>query len=502
MDHVAKKVLESDLAGSERYDYISTFFTIDHQHHVDPNPENLVRRMARLDRRIGRILQAVERSKRRDHTLVVLISDHGSEYLPGAINVTFPLTRAMRTRLFGGHTVGTVMAENAVHALTTPVQGIDFARVYEGPYSPYNQGPGAEKGYTTAFVDNFGNARAEIHLRNNDLNRLHLLLQARYRKLDEQHRVRLRKLLRAALAEVWEWLEPELAAYRDYSQGVRAWLPELKRRADSYWRDVAARLGSENERDTAQLRRLDRLSDGNGTPTVLGLILLLRKDRAQAAPDWRSVITLFIYMAFFSFAYLSLAVGTGALVLFGCVQLTMFIVALKSGENFSAISWAGLALAMAGLIYLVSPGLTAPNPLGAGLMAIAGIAWGLYSLIGRSATDPVRATAYNFIYSVPLVIVTSLIFIADLQVSMRGASLAAASGAIASSIGYVIWYAALRGLRATSAATVQLSAPVIAAIGGVILLSEEVTPRLLFASAATLGGIALVLGQRADKGSN
>ena len=260
VDHVAKKVLESDLAGSERYDYISTFFTIDHQHHVDPNPENLVRRMARLDRRIGRILQAVERSKRRDHTLVVLISDHGSEYLPGAINVTFPLTRAMRTRLFGGHTVGTVMAENAVHALTTPVQGIDFARVYEGPYSPYNQGPGAEKGYTTAFVDNFGNARAEIHLRNNDLNRLHLLLQARYRKLDEQHRVRLRKLLRAALAEVWEWLEPELAAYRDYSQGVRAWLPELKRRADSYWRDVAARLGSENERDTAQLRRLDRLA--------------------------------------------------------------------------------------------------------------------------------------------------------------------------------------------------------------------------------------------------
>ena len=235
---------------------------------------------------------------------------------------------------------------------------------------------------------------------------------------------------------------------------------------------------------------------------VLGLILLLRKDRAQAAPDWRSVITLFIYMAFFSFAYLSLPAGTGALVLFGCVQLTMFIVALKSGENFSAISWAGLALAMAGLIYLVSPGLTAPNPLGAGLMAIAGIAWGLYSLIGRSATDPVRATAYNFIYSVPLVIVTSLIFIADFQVSMRGASLAAASGAIASGIGYVIWYVALRGLRATSAATVQLSAPVIAAIGGVILLSEEVTPRLLFASAATLGGIALVLGQRADKGSN
>ncbi len=230
---------------------------------------------------------------------------------------------------------------------------------------------------------------------------------------------------------------------------------------------------------------------------VLGLILLSRKDRVQATPDWRSVITLFIYMAFFSFAYLSLAAGTGALVLFGCVQLTMFIVALKSGESFSAISWAGLVLAVAGLVYLVSPGVTAPDPLGAALMVMAGIAWGFYSLLGRAAADPVEATAWNFIYSVPLVIVTSLFFMRDFQVSMTGATLAVASGAIASGIGYVIWYAALRGLRATTAATVQLSAPVIAAFGGVILLSEQVTLRLVLASAVTLGGVALVLGQRA-----
>jgi drug/metabolite transporter (DMT)-like permease len=235
---------------------------------------------------------------------------------------------------------------------------------------------------------------------------------------------------------------------------------------------------------------------------VLGLILLSRNDRAHAAPGWRSVITLFIYMAFFSFAYLSLAAGTGALVLFGAVQLTMFTVALRAGEKFAYLSWFGLALAIAGLVYLVSPGLTAPDPLGAALMAIAGIAWGLYSLLGRAAADPIDATAWNFIYSVPLVIVTSLFFMSDFEVSMMGAALAITSGAIASGIGYVIWYAALRGLRTTTAATVQLSAPIIAAFGGVILLSEDVTLRLLLASAATLGGVALVLSQRADMGSN
>ncbi len=130
-------------------------------------------------------------------------------------------------------------------------------------------------------------------------------------------------------------------------------------------------------------------------------------------------------------------------------------------------------------------------------MVMAGVAWGFYSLLGRAAADPVEATAWNFIYSVPLVIVTSLFFMGDFEVSMTGVALAVASGAIASEIGYVIWYTALRGLRATTAATVQLSAPVIAAFGGVILLSEQVTLRLVLASAVTLGGVALVLGQRA-----
>jgi drug/metabolite transporter (DMT)-like permease len=229
---------------------------------------------------------------------------------------------------------------------------------------------------------------------------------------------------------------------------------------------------------------------------ILGVLLVLRPRERTARPNWKSVVTLYLYMVFFSFAYLSLSAGTGALVLFGAVQLTMFIVALRSGEYFSKISWVGLLLAIAGLVYLVSPGVTAPDPFGAALMAVAGVSWGFYSLVGRSASDPVEATAHNFIYSVPLVVATSVVFIGRFEVSAGGIAYAIGSGAIASGIGYVIWYAALRRLRATSAATVQLSVPVIAAIGGALLMSEAVTARLVIASIATLGGVALVLLQR------
>jgi drug/metabolite transporter (DMT)-like permease len=208
---------------------------------------------------------------------------------------------------------------------------------------------------------------------------------------------------------------------------------------------------------------------------------------------------LFVYMAFFSFAYLSLSAGTGALILFGAVQLTMFIVALRGGEYFPLLSWMGLTLAVLGLVYLVSPGLTAPDPLGAVLMAIAGIAWGFYSLLGRSAADPLEATAKNFICCVPLVLMINLYFFGRFSGTPTGMALAIASGAVTSGIGYVVWYAALPGLTATRAATVQLSVPVIAALGGVILLSEDITPRLLLAAVATLGGVAIVLAQRAVK---
>jgi len=234
---------------------------------------------------------------------------------------------------------------------------------------------------------------------------------------------------------------------------------------------------------------------------TLGIILLARNRGAfpRLAPDWRSVAALCAYMLGFSFAYLSLTAGTGALILFGCVQLTMFIVSMRGGETFSALSWGGLAIAFAGLIYLVSPGLSAPDPLGAVLMGAAGVAWGFYSLIGRGAKDPLVATATNFVFSAPVVVGASIIAFMQMHLSQTGLVLAVASGAIASGCGYVIWYAALRGLTGTRAAVVQLAVPVIAAIAGVVFLSEHVTVRLVIASAATLGGVALVLAQRAAR---
>lgn len=232
---------------------------------------------------------------------------------------------------------------------------------------------------------------------------------------------------------------------------------------------------------------------------TLVLILLIRGHRTKLAPDWPGVAALFGYMVCFSFAYLSLTAGTGALLLFGAVQMTMFIYAIRGGERFSAIAWAGLCAAFAGLIYLVAPGVTAPDPAGAVLMVTAGIAWGAYSLIGRSADRPLLATSANFLYSVPPAILLSLLFIGSADVSMNGALLAVASGALASGLGYAIWYAALPGLTAGRAATVQLSVPVIAAIGGVLLLSEEITLRLLVASSLTIGGIWLVLKSRNAK---
>jgi drug/metabolite transporter (DMT)-like permease len=233
---------------------------------------------------------------------------------------------------------------------------------------------------------------------------------------------------------------------------------------------------------------------------VLTLLVLPQwKREGRNKTDWRAVAMLFGYVACFSFAYLSLGAGTGALILFGAVQLTMFVVSLRAGEHFSSLSWLGLAVAVGGFVYLVAPGLTAPDPFGAALMTIAGIAWGFYSLLGRGAADPLQSSANNFIGTIPLVAGVSIAFIGNFHITPSGALLAIASGAIASGLGYVIWYAALRGLTGTRAATVQLSVPIIAAFGGVALLSEQITPRLLIASAATLGGVWIVLSQRARR---
>jgi drug/metabolite transporter (DMT)-like permease len=229
---------------------------------------------------------------------------------------------------------------------------------------------------------------------------------------------------------------------------------------------------------------------------LLWLIVRWRHKPTTARKDWLAATMLWAYVAGFSFAYITLPAGSGALILFGAVQLTMFVAGLRAGERFTPAAWAGFALAVGGLLYLVSPGLTAPPLTGTLLMATAGIAWGVYSLRGRGAGEPVAATAGNFQRAAPLALVLSLVFASQFNVSRSGALLAIASGAITSGLGYVIWYAALPRLSALRAATVQLSVPPLAALGGVWLLSETLTPRLLLSSAAILGGIALVLASR------
>jgi drug/metabolite transporter (DMT)-like permease len=206
-----------------------------------------------------------------------------------------------------------------------------------------------------------------------------------------------------------------------------------------------------------------------------------------------SATALFFYAAAFSFAYLSLEAGMGALILFACVQVTMIGWALFRGERPGVIAWAGLVIAMGAFVWLVSPGLQAPDPVGAALMVIAGIAWAVYSLMGRGATDPLAATAGNFLISVPITLGFWLLLKGGASLTTYGLLLALASGIISSAIGYAIWYTALAGLSRSQAGIVQLSVPVIAAAGGVLFLSEPITLRLAIASLLILGGIAMVI---------
>lgn len=230
---------------------------------------------------------------------------------------------------------------------------------------------------------------------------------------------------------------------------------------------------------------------------VLGLLVGLRAPRALPAGSWTSATALFAYAIAFSYAYVGLSAGTGALILFGAVQASMLGWALLRGERFSALQMLGFAVAIAGLIGLLLPGLSAP-PLGAALlMLLAGVAWGVYSLRGRGAGDPTAVTAGNFLRAVPMVMVASalaLMLVPDaVRFDASGSLYAIASGALTSGLGYAIWYRALPQLRASTAATVQLSVPVITAVAGVVLLSEPLSLRLVLASVAVLGGVALVV---------
>jgi len=233
---------------------------------------------------------------------------------------------------------------------------------------------------------------------------------------------------------------------------------------------------------------------------ALVLVLLAQGRRREIffgqRGSWRSAAMLFIYAAAFSFAYRNLSAGTGALILFASVQLTMLLFAIFSGERPGAAEWFGLALAFGGLVYLVLPGLSSPPALNAGLMTIGGIAWGVYSLRGRGASDALGVTAGNFLRTVPFAFIATIVTLGNGHATQRGVILAMLSGAITSGIGYAIWYAALCGLTSTRAALVQLSVPVIAALGGVTLLQEKVTTRLVIASLLVLSGIALAVCTR------
>jgi len=221
-----------------------------------------------------------------------------------------------------------------------------------------------------------------------------------------------------------------------------------------------------------------------------------RSNRAKQVRSWTSAAMLFLYAVSFSFAYLTLDAGTGALILFGAVQATMILAGFFEGHRPRALEWVGLIGAFGGLVYLVSPGVSAPAPLGSALMALAGAAWGIYSLRGRASTNPVAATTANFVRAVPFALVASLAVLPDFHITSRGAWLAIASGAVASGMGYVVWYAALTDLTTTRAAVVQLSVPVLAAVGGVLFLSEAVTYRLVISSIVILGGVALAIWGR------
>jgi drug/metabolite transporter (DMT)-like permease len=229
---------------------------------------------------------------------------------------------------------------------------------------------------------------------------------------------------------------------------------------------------------------------------ALWLIVRMRGDRPCSSGSWLSALALFAYAAGFSYAYVSLPTATGALLLFGAVQATMIGYGLWSGERPGMRQCAGLICASAGLVGLLLPGISAPPLLGSVVMLGAGISWGVYSLRGKNTGDPTCVTAGNFLRAVPMAVVLSAFSPGGNLLDSPGLWYATASGALASGVGYAIWYTALRGLKSTSAATVQLSVPVIAAAGGIVFLGESVTVRLFMASSAILGGIALVIVAR------
>ena len=226
---------------------------------------------------------------------------------------------------------------------------------------------------------------------------------------------------------------------------------------------------------------------------MLWLLVKMRRTTPGGKGNWLSALALFVYAAGFSFAYVSLPAATGALLLFGAVQATMIGHGIWAGERLRRLQLVGLVLAFGGIVGLLLPGLSAPPLYGSILMLGAGVAWGVYSLRGKGAGDPASVTAGNFLRAAPISVILSVLMLNGASWDIAGFWYAVSSGALASGIGYAIWYTVLPALKATSAATVQLSVPVIAALGGIVFLGEPISLRLVLASLAILGGIALVI---------
>lgn len=229
---------------------------------------------------------------------------------------------------------------------------------------------------------------------------------------------------------------------------------------------------------------------------ALMLWLLVRLGRRRPEGNWRSALALFAYAAGFSFAYVQLDTGTGALLLFGAVQVGMLGAGWWRGERLNGLQVLGMALVVGGLLVLLLPGASAPDPLAALLMLGAGLAWALYSVLGQHASDPLAATAGNLLRATPLALLVSGLLLADARWDAPGLGYAVLSGALASGVCYAIWYSLLHDLSAVQAGTVQLSVPILAALGGTLLLAEPFTLRLALVSVAVLGGVALVLRAR------
>lgn len=228
---------------------------------------------------------------------------------------------------------------------------------------------------------------------------------------------------------------------------------------------------------------------------VLAIVMLLiqRTTKVVSKGSWVSGIALFIYAATFSFAYITLDTGTGALILFGAVQITIILTSIVKGNRLHYAEWLGTIVAFSGFVYLVLPGLTTPSILGFILMAISGIAWGGYTLLGKGSINPIQDSAYNFVRSIPLVVVLLLVFLPSIKLSSEGIILAVLSGGLASGLGYALWYMVLGSISATVSAVVQLLVPVLASIGGVLFVSEEITLRLIVSGALILSGVFLVV---------